>query len=110
MACHDVVETKSPDDLMFNNQLSQSISSDLDVPVFSDEEPTAPKHDFKIHVAIDFGTDGTALAYAIDGIVFAHKEWNSSKFEVSLKPKTIVLLDEDYDVLAFGENAKHMFS
>ena len=51
-----------------------------------------------------------ALAYAIDGKVFAHKEWKSSKYEVGVKPKTIVLLDENEEVIAFGQDAKHMFS
>ena len=52
------------------------------------------------------------MAYAINGTkeVFVHKEWNAGKYGVSVKPKTIVLLDEDEDVLAFGKAAKDMFS
>ena len=50
------------------------------------------------------------MAYAIDGKVFAHTEWTSSKFVVAEKPKTIVLLDKSHEVVAFGKDAKHMFS
>ena len=42
--------------------------------------------------------------------VYIHKEWNSSRYGTVVKPKTIVLLDEDLDVLAFGQEAKRMFS
>ena len=68
---------------------------------------------FKVHIAIDFGTDGVALAYALPGrdkTIFAHKQWNSSKFHERYKPKAIVLLDENCEVLAFGRDATHMFS
>ena len=70
-------------------------------------------HKFKIHVAIDIGTNGIALAYAIPGSdkkVIAHKQWDSSKFHEKHKPEAIVLLDENHEVLAFGRDAKHMFS
>ena len=102
-------------------------------PSFSDKPPRKSTHEFKIHIAIDFGTDGTgfifskyietkchqyqyhkyiALAYAIKGTkdVFAHKQWKSSKFKVEVKPKTVVLLDENHNVVSFGQDAKHMFS
>ena len=61
---------------------------------------------------IEITTLYLALAYAINGTkeVFVHKEWNAGKYGVSVKPKTIVLLDEDEDVLAFGKAAKDMFS
>ena len=49
-----------------------------------------------------------ALAYAYNGIVFAHTQWKSTKFKAVVKQKTTVLLDEDEEVAAFGQIAKHM--
>ena len=65
---------------------------------------------FKLHAAIDFGTDGIGLAYAIDGDVFVHQAFNSRKYGSSVKPKTMVLLDNEGDVNSFGIDAKFMLS
>ena len=101
------------------------------VPEFTKDLPI--ERGFKIHIAIDFGTDGigmiwntlqcvihyitnvnltkyTALAYAIDGKVFVHTEWETLKYSVDEKPKTIILLDENYNALGFGKDAKHTLS
>eukprot|EP01084_Bolivina_argentea_P186546 321527_1 len=77
------------------------------------------EHKFKIYVAIDFGTDGTGLAYCLPNAttqkIHIHnkwKRWNSSKQyesewdEISkIKPKTAILLDKDGKFRAFGDNA-----
>ena len=63
------------------------------------------EHSFKIHVAIDFGTDGMGMAYAIDDQVFVHQKWNSKKYGATVKPKTIVLFDDDEEAI-FGMDAK----
>ena len=53
---------------------------------------------FKLFVGIDFGTDGSGLAYADkDGNAFVHK------------PKTSVLFDKDDQVLSVGSKTKAMF-
>ena len=65
---------------------------------------------FKLHIAIDFGTDGIGVAYAIDNKVYVHQDFNSQKFGSSVKPKTIVLLDNDGDVNSFGIDAQFMLS
>ena len=61
---------------------------------------------FSVYVGIDFGTDGTGLAYALpSGEVFVHQKWKGYKRQVELKPKTRLLLDQDGKFLAFGQPA-----
>ena len=48
------------------------------------------------------------MAYAINGKIFAHTQWKSAKFEVGVKAKSIVVLNEEQEVVAIGQNAKHM--
>merc|ERR1719474_1493989 len=64
------------------------------------------KDAFKVNIAIDFGTDGLGLAYAIGGRVYLHSKWNSRKFGATTKPKTILLLDSKGQVNSFGMDAK----
>ena len=81
------------------------------VPMATNTQSKSPQNDpFKLHVAIDFGTDGIGLAYAIDKEVFVHQAFNSRKYGSSVKPKTIVLLDNEGDVNSFGIDAKFMLS
>ena len=49
------------------------------------------------------------MAYAIDDKVFVHTEWASLKYSIDQKPKTIILLDENYKALGFGKDAKHTY-
>ena len=105
------------------------------VPQYTRELPI--EQPFKIHIAIDFGTDGIgmlceelhssflfersscmrhypcvihlALAYAVDGKVFVHTEWVSQKYAVSEKPKAILLLDGNLKPLKFGQDAKFQY-
>ena len=84
---------------------------------------------FKVYIAIDFGTDGLGttyiniyiyryltyfqfigLAYAINDEVYIHSKWNSTKYEHVVKPKTIILLDEKGEKVQFGMDAKDVLS
>ena len=60
---------------------------------------------FRIHIAVDFGTDGMGIAYAIDDQVFVHQKWASKKYGATVKPKTIVLFDDEEEAM-FGMDAK----
>ena len=65
---------------------------------------------YQVYIAIDFGTDGIGLAYAFDGDVYVHQTFKSRKYGSSLKPKTIVLLDDEGDVNSIGIDAKFTLS
>eukprot|EP00483_Globobulimina_turgida_P010703 UN10724 len=65
---------------------------------------------FQVYVGIDFGTDGTGLAYALPtGEVFVHQKWKGYKRSVEVKPKTRILLDKEGDFLAFGQPATNSY-
>eukprot|EP01084_Bolivina_argentea_P265026 449106_1 len=102
----DAIST-TPKPNITNNATRDIIITEENTPQFVNDP--SPSNNFKIHIAIDLGTDGTTLAVAqnneeIDK-VFVHTDWNSSQIQIGMKPKTIVLLDEDHNVLAFGEDA-----
>ena len=73
---------------------------------------------FKVYAAIDFGTDGTGLAYCLPNTtkVFIHDKWktwnknnNNNEFNISsIKPKTAILLDKNGKFKSFGDNALRM--
>ena len=42
--------------------------------------------------------------------VTAHTQWSSRKYNTEYKPKTIILLDENYEAMAFGRAAKDTLS
>eukprot|EP01083_Nonionella_stella_P009681 27761_1 len=67
------------------------------------------EREYKLHIAIDFGTDGLGLAYATGNDVFVHSKWNSEKYGDDVKPKTIILLDKDGNEDAFGSDAKELY-
>eukprot|EP01083_Nonionella_stella_P047731 127756_1 len=59
-----------------------------------ESKPTLTKQsNYTIAVAIDFGTDGTAMAYAYGNKVFIHDKWSSRKYGHEIKQKTVILLD-----------------
>merc|ERR1712154_488757 len=63
-----------------------------------------------VYVGIDFGTDGTGLAYALPtGEVFVHQKWKGYKRSVEVKPKTRILLDGQGNFLAFGQPATNSY-
>eukprot|EP01084_Bolivina_argentea_P289704 497520_1 len=64
---------------------------------------------FKIHIAIDFGTDGCALASAFNDEVEVYDRWRSKNFSKSVKTKTSILLNEKNEIVSFGNDAKNMF-
>eukprot|EP01084_Bolivina_argentea_P193609 332149_1 len=64
---------------------------------------------YKLHIAIDFGTDGLGLAYAIGDKVYIHNKWNSERYVDVVKPKTIILLDKCGNADAFGSDAKEIY-
>jgi len=65
---------------------------------------------FAVYVGIDFGTDGTGLAYALPtGEVFVHQKWKGYKRSVEVKPKTRILLDAQGAFLAFGQPATNSY-
>eukprot|EP01083_Nonionella_stella_P209552 759515_1 len=74
-------------------------------------QPPNTQHEFLVRVAIDFGTDGVALAYAFgkSNHVESHAEWSAKKYKPKFKPKTIILLDENGNALGFGKDAKHTY-
>ena len=99
--------------------------------VESEDDDLQPiKSRFKLHIAVDFGTDGTGtshmssdpfvdaqhlfiyllltvgLAYAYNNEVFVHSRWSSKKYGDAVKPKTVILLDENGNTLGFGADAK----
>eukprot|EP01083_Nonionella_stella_P081209 223580_1 len=81
----------------------------MSAPVFTSFkhcEHEQPSKCFKLHCAIDFGTDGTGLAYAYNGKVYIHSRWNSTKYGDDVKPKTIILLDDRGNTIGFGKDAK----
>eukprot|EP01083_Nonionella_stella_P312689 1119280_1 len=81
--------------------------------VYPEFVEVAPRvSEFKVHCAVDFGTDGVAIAYAFGEAnkdVTAHAEWSHKKYAPKFKPKTIVLLDEDHRAIGFGKDAKHTY-
>eukprot|EP01084_Bolivina_argentea_P267139 453378_1 len=75
----------------------------------------AEKVAFKVSVGIDFGTDGLGLAYSIKGSdgkskVYVHDNWKTKNFGRTTKPKTIILLDNDGQILQTGLDAKHIYN
>ena len=52
----------------------------------------------------------TALSYGVGDDAFVHTEWSSKKYSVTVKPKTIILLNENNEFVAFGKDAKFKFS
>eukprot|EP01083_Nonionella_stella_P008701 25127_1 len=80
--------------------------------VYPEFVEVAPRiSEFKVHCAVDFGTDGVAIAYAFGEAnnVTAHADWSYKRYPPKFKPKTIVLLDEHYRPIGFGKDAKHMY-
>ncbi len=66
--------------------------------------------EFKVSIAIDFGTDGLGIAYAFNDQIYVHDKWKSKKYGSVIKPKTIILLDDDNNTVASGMDAKHVLS
>eukprot|EP01084_Bolivina_argentea_P111080 198300_1 len=78
--------------------------------IASKQSKTLKEINFKIHIAIDFGTDGCALAFAYNNKVTVYNKWNTKKRQRRVKAKTQILLNEKNEIVAFGDNAKIIYS
>lgn len=70
------------------------------------------KGDFQVVVGIDFGTDGSGVAWAMkdgNGEVFVDQEINGNAQFVDIKTKTNILLDEKGECIAFGREATEKY-
>ena len=63
--------------------------------------------EFKVSIAVDFGTDGIGVAYAYNNEIHVHSKWGDgdSKYGEQVKPKTIILLNESAEPINFGMDA-----
>eukprot|EP01083_Nonionella_stella_P283084 963418_1 len=65
--------------------------------------------EFKVIVAIDFGTHGTGLGYAINDEknqeIYIEQDWGGTRKFVDSKNKTDILLQYDGKFLKFGDDA-----
>ena len=66
--------------------------------------------EFKLHIAIDFGTDGCGVAFAYNNEVIIYDKWRGRNRQRRNKTKTQILLRNDNEVICFGDNAKMMLS
>lgn len=74
-------------------------------PVFSISDQL--QNTCKVSIAIDFGTDGLGVAYAYNNEIYVHDKWKSKKYGSTVKPKTIILFDDEKKKVAVGMDAKH---
>ena len=73
-----------------------------------DEKYVVDDPPFKVFVGIDFGTDGSGLAYGLpDGSSYIHNMWDDN--DTTTKSKTSVLLDEKGDLICVGSKAKETY-
>ena len=74
------------------------------------KDPIIKKFNPKINIGIDFGTDGTAIAYSFPGgkDVFIYGKWNVFGNNGSIKTnktRTAILLDKNGNFQSFGVDA-----
>eukprot|EP01084_Bolivina_argentea_P111082 198304_1 len=69
--------------------------------------------DFKLHIAVDFGTDGSALAFAYKDKVTIYNKWRVQRLNAAsratTKTKTHLILNEDNTICSFGNAAKFIY-
>ena len=66
------------------------------------------KSNFKVHVGIDFGTDGSAIAIALPNNKVEISTWGSN--HEFTKTKTNILLSSNGQIIEFGTNAADIYS
>eukprot|EP01083_Nonionella_stella_P305922 1069161_1 len=66
--------------------------------------------DFKVHVGIDIGCDGSALSFAYNNEVNPYTQWKTNSRLNIQKSKTYILSDAKNNIIAIGENAKQIYS
>ena len=94
-----------------------SDSSDDDTKDVSKKKIWWNKFKPKINIGIDFGTDGTGIAYSLVGDtqerVFIYDKWriHDGKGNCANKSKvrTAILFDEDEDFMSFGTKALNTY-
>eukprot|EP01084_Bolivina_argentea_P070889 128903_1 len=70
---------------------------------------------FKLHVAVDFGTDGCALAFLYKDKIIFYNKWRAQQVNVAAraarttKTKTQLILNENNEVTVFGNAAKFTY-
>eukprot|EP01083_Nonionella_stella_P176939 620492_1 len=81
-------------------------------PECKSNETEMRKVEFKLHVAIDFGTDGCALAFAYKGGVSTYHKFkghqirSNERAALKRKTKTQLILNAQNEVTCFGNSAK----
>ena len=58
-----------------------------------------------IRIALDFGTDGLAIAYLVEDKIIIQNSWKSKKYRDGVTQKTAVLIDSDGNINQFGQDA-----
>eukprot|EP01084_Bolivina_argentea_P289293 496731_1 len=89
-----------------NNTIENTKTNLTQIPV----QPQQQHVDFKIHIAVDFGTDGCAIAYYYDNKVTIYDRWMTNTRKRTTKVKTQILLNDKNQLVAFGDNAKIIYS
>eukprot|EP01083_Nonionella_stella_P009682 27766_1 len=84
-------------------------------PECKSNETEMRKVEFKLHVAIDFGTDGCALAFAYKGGVSTYHKFkghqirSNERAALKRKTKTQLILNAQNEVTCFGNSAKFTY-
>ena len=65
--------------------------------------------EFKLHIAIDFGTDGCGIAFGYNRKVHIYDRWRGGNRKRKNKTKTQILLGDNEQLLCYGDNAKMMY-
>eukprot|EP01084_Bolivina_argentea_P070771 128691_1 len=89
-----------------NNNINKIMNNVSQIPIQSRQQSV----NFKIHIAIDFGTDGCAIAYYYNNKVIIYNKWMTKSRQPTTKVKTQILLNDKDEVVAFGDNAKIIYS
>eukprot|EP01084_Bolivina_argentea_P267138 453375_1 len=63
-----------------NNIITNLTVSETPMGSNDDNAESKLNDPFKLHIAIDFGTDGLGLAYSFENKVLLHSTWNSDKY------------------------------
>eukprot|EP01084_Bolivina_argentea_P070888 128902_1 len=102
---------KTKQNLPLYSKVKQSKSPNAQKPQVSNMK----KGNFKLHVAVDFGTDGCALAFAHKDKVIIYNKWRAQQTNVAsraartAKTKTQLILNENNEVAVFGNAAKFTY-
>ena len=83
------------------------------VAMMAESKQSDQENKYKMSIAIEFGTDGLGVAYALQDSLEAkirvHDKWKSKKFGTVVNTKTIILFDENHEVVNHGLDAKSAY-